>query len=140
MEILIFALIGAIAGIVMGTIGVGGGAIIIFSLVLLVEFPQKMAQGTTLFIVAAPISLFAVINYYKQGHVNIKAAIIIMISFFIFGLIGSCLGTRLPNNILKPLLGIMLIIMGIKLLFSCKPQEKLNSENANEQTAIKGKI
>lgn len=127
MEILIFALIGAIAGIVMGTIGVGGGAIIITSLVVLVGFSQKMAQGTTLFIVAAPISLFAAINYFKQGHVNVKAGIIIMISFFIFSLIGSCLGTRLPNNILKPLLGIMLIIMGIKLLFSFKHNIKQNN-------------
>ena len=126
MELMIFIIIGSIAGIVMGTIGVGGGAIIITSLVVLVGFPQKMAQGTTLFIVAAPISLFAAINYFRQGHVNVKAGIIIMISFFIFSLIGSYFGTRLPNNILKPLLGIMLILMGIKLLFSFKQNIKKN--------------
>ena len=138
MELIIFIIIGSIAGIVMGTIGVGGGAIIITSLVILVGFPQKMAQGTTLFIVAAPISLFAApislfaaINYFRQGHVNIKAGIVIMISFFIFSLIGSCLGTRLPNNILKPLLGIILILMGIKLLFSFKQELKRDKNSVS---------
>lgn len=40
----------------MGTVGVGGGALIIFMLAILSGFSQKLAQGTTLFVVAAPIS------------------------------------------------------------------------------------
>ena len=134
MEILSFILIGATAGIVMGTIGVGGGAIIISSLIFFAGLPQKMAQGTTLFIVAAPISLFAAINYFKEGHVNVKAGIIIMISFFIFSMIGSYWGTRLPNNILKPILGVLLILMGIKLLYSCNNKNVVNNLNRIENT------
>ena len=115
--ILLF-LIGAIAGLVMGTVGVGGGAIIIFCLSSLSKFPQKVAQGTTLFIVAAPISLLAAMHYYKQGCVDIRAGLIVMASFLLFSFIGAHIAVDLPDNILKVLLGMVLLLMGIKLIFS----------------------
>jgi uncharacterized membrane protein YfcA len=111
-------LIGAIAGLVMGAVGVGGGAIIIFCLSTLSKFPQKVAQGTTLFIVAAPISLLAAMRYYKQGSVDIKAGLIVMASFLVFSFIGAHIAVHLPNSILKILLGIVLVFMGMQLIFS----------------------
>lgn len=116
-DLFIYILIGTIAGIVMGTVGVGGGAIIIFSLLFLAHLPQKMAQGTTLLIVAAPVSLLAAYNYYTKGFVHIKAAVVIMISFLIFSYIGSQLVPVLPKETLKTLLGIMLVLMGFKIIF-----------------------
>jgi len=115
---ILFILIGAIAGFVMGAVGVGGGAIIIFCLSFLAKFPQKIAQGTTLLIVAAPISLLAAIRYYKQGYVDLKAGLIIMASFLLFSFIGAHTAVYLSNGILKLSLGITLILMGIKLIFS----------------------
>jgi len=113
-----FLIIGAVAGLVMGAVGVGGGAIIIFLLSAYTHFPQKLAQGTALFIVAAPISLLAVFRYYNQGYVNIKAGLFVMLSFFIFSLIGAHIAVHLPNNVLKIFLGIILLLMGIKLIYA----------------------
>lgn len=110
-------LIGSLAGLVMGTVGVGGGALIIFSLSVFAKFPQKLAQGTTLFIVAAPISLLAALRYYRQGHVDVKAGLVVMVSFMIFSLIGAQFATQLPNELLRTLVGIMLLMMGVKLIF-----------------------
>jgi len=39
-DLFVYILIGSISGIVMGTVGVGGGAIIIFSLLYIAHFPQ----------------------------------------------------------------------------------------------------
>ena len=111
-------LIGAIAGLVMGSVGVGGGAIIIFCLSVFAKFPQKIAQGTTLFIVAAPISLLAAMRYYKQDFVDVKAGLIVMASFLLFSFIGAHIAIHLPSNMLKIFLGIMLLLMGAKLIFS----------------------
>ena len=108
-------LIGSIAGLVMGTVGVGGGAIIIFSLLAFAHFPQKLAQGTTLFIVAAPISLLAALRYYRQGWVDIKAGLIVMGCFLAFSLVGAHLAVALPARLLRILLGIMLLLMGARL-------------------------
>ncbi|MEA2012770.1 MAG: TSUP family transporter [Verrucomicrobiota bacterium] len=114
----LFFFIGAIAGLTMGTVGVGGGAIIILCLSSLSKFPPKVAQGTTLFIVAAPISLLAAMRYYKEGCIDIKAGLIVMGSFLLFSFIGAYISVHLPNNVLKVLLGIVLLFMGIKLIFS----------------------
>lgn len=114
---LVLALIGSLAGLVMGTVGVGGGALIIFSLSVFANFPQKLAQGTTLFIVAAPISLLAAMRYYKQGYVDIKAGLVVMVCFLIFSLIGAQFATQLPNDLLRTLVGVMLLFMGVKLIF-----------------------
>lgn len=115
---ILLIIIGAIAGLVMGTVGVGGGAIIIFCLSVIAKFPQKVAQGTTLFIVAAPISLLAATRYYQQGYVDLKSGFIVIISFLLFSFIGAHIAIHLPDNILKILLGIMLLLMGTKLIFS----------------------
>ena len=109
-------LIGCMAGLVMGTVGVGGGAIIISCLSIFAHFPQKLAQGTTLFIVAAPISLLAAARYYRQGYVDIKAGLIVMACFLAFSLIGAHLAVALPAKLLRILLGIMLLLMGARLV------------------------
>ena len=111
-------LIGAIAGLAMGAVGVGGGAIIIFCLSSLAKFPQKVAQGTTLLIVAAPISLLAAMRYHREGCVDIKAGLIVMASFLLFSYLGAHIGVHLPSHILKMLLGVMLVFMGFRLMFS----------------------
>jgi len=109
-------LIGAIAGLVMGTVGVGGGAIIIFCLAVFAHFPQKVAQGTTLLIVAAPISLFAALHYYRKGCVDVKAALIVMGCFIVFTVVGAHVGIWLPERYLRVMVGIMLVLMGTKLI------------------------
>jgi len=70
-----------------------------------------------LFIVAAPISLLAAIAYYKKGYVDIKAGIVVMVVFLLFSFIGAQMAARLPNSLLKTLLGIVLLLMGVKLMF-----------------------
>jgi len=116
MEIVLAAFIGCVAGLIMGIIGVGGGAIIIFSLLHVLHFPQKLAQGTTLFVVAAPISLLAAFTYYQQGYVNLKVGLITMLFFVGFSYLGAYLGIRMSKEILRQLLGVGMVLMGLKLL------------------------
>ena len=111
-------LIGTAAGLVMGTVGVGGGAIIISCLTLFAGFPQKTAQGTTLFVVAAPVSLLAALRYHREGHVDIAAGLILMLAFLFSSYAGAHFAGRLPDYVLKALLGVMLVCMGAKLVLS----------------------
>ena len=117
MEIILAIVIGCAAGLAMGLVGVGGGAIIIFSLLQFLHFPQKMAQGTTLFIVAAPISLLAAYKYYQLGLVNVRVGVAIMVSCLVFSLIGMQLTIQIPDEILKKILGCLIILMGFKIAF-----------------------
>ena len=70
--ILILVLVGIAAGILGGLVGVGGGIIIVPSLVYFLSFSQKSAQGTSLGLLLLPVGILGVLQYYKQGHVDFK--------------------------------------------------------------------
>ena len=78
-------LLGLLAGIFSGLIGVGGGVIIVPALVFLFGLSQHQAQGTTLALLVPPIGLLAAWTYYKEGHVDLKIAGLICVGFFLGG-------------------------------------------------------
>ena len=66
--------LGITAGILAGMIGVGGGLVIVPALVYFFKMDQHTAQGTSLAILLPPSGLFAFIEYYKAGHVDVGLA------------------------------------------------------------------
>src|ERR1035437_10397032 len=88
-QTIILLLIGLAAGLMSGMLGIGGGIIIIPALVTLLGFSQKEAQGTSLGLLLPPIGILAVLNYYKAGYLNLRAAGIMIITFIIGSYITS---------------------------------------------------
>jgi uncharacterized membrane protein YfcA len=115
-EWIILILVGLIAGILGGMMGVGGGIIVIPSLVFLLGLSQKEANATSIAFMLAPTGLLAFINYYKAGYVNIKYAIILSIAFFVGAYFGSKWAIAMPVDTLKKLFGIFIIIVGLKFI------------------------
>jgi len=115
-EILILLIIGLAAGLVSGVLGIGGGIIVIPMLVGFLGYTQKDAQGTSLGLLLLPIGIFAVINYYKAGHVNLKAAGIMVITFVIGSYLSSLYAVSLPEGVLKRIFAVFLILYALKLL------------------------
>jgi uncharacterized membrane protein YfcA len=115
-QILFLVLIGLVTGGLSGLLGIGGGIIVIPSLVLLLKFSQKLAQGTSLAMLLPPIGLLAAYNYYKAGYVDVKAAIILIITFVIGSYISSYWAVNLPENVIKKIFAVFLIIYAIKIL------------------------
>lgn len=110
--------LGLIAGFLSGLIGIGGAVIIIPALVFLFGYEQHMAQGTTIALMILPIGLFAAINYYQKGMVDIKTALLISLGFVLGGYLGSLLALELSTLVLRRVLAIVLILISLKLLFS----------------------
>lgn len=112
-----FVLIGFAAGICGGFFGIGGAVIMVPSLVLLFDFTQHQAQGTTLAAMIPPIGLLAAWNYYSQGHVKILPAVLIALGFFFGGYLGSLFVGRVPDLMLKKIFGVFLLLISLKLMF-----------------------
>lgn len=112
-----FVLIGLCAGICGGIFGIGGAVVMVPALVLLFNFTQHQAQGTTLAAMIPPIGLLAAWNYYTQGHVKVLPAVLIALGFFFGGYIGSIFVVRVPPLMLKRLFGIFLFLISFKLIF-----------------------
>jgi uncharacterized protein len=115
-EITILAIIGLSAGILSGLLGIGGAILIVPALVFFFGFTQHQAQGTSLAILLLPVGFLAFWNYYKQGYVNFKVALVVMIAFFIGGYLGSVLAIRIPERTLKIIFGVLIIVLGLRMI------------------------
>lgn len=116
-QILLCLLLGLIAGIISGFVGIGGGVIIVPALILIFGFTQQQAQGTTLALLVPPIGFLAAYTYFKHDLVDLKVAVFICIGFFIGGLIGSKISVNISNEVLQKIFGVVIIIIGGYMLF-----------------------
>jgi uncharacterized protein len=117
-SIWICLLLGLVAGTVSGITGIGGGIIILPSLIFLLGFSQQQAQGTTLALLVLPIDLLAAWVYYKQGYVDIKVAALICLGFIFGGWLGAKVGTSLPTGAISKIFAVLMIMSAIKVLFT----------------------
>ena len=115
--LIMLLVIGLAAGTLAGLVGVGGGVIIIPALVYFLGFSQKEAQGTSLGILLLPVGILAVINYYKQGFVDIKVVLLVSAAFIIGGFFGSKLALSISQETLRKVFGTLLLVLAIKILF-----------------------
>jgi len=115
---ILLALIGLLAGMLSGVAGVGGGVIVIPALIFFIGMSQFEAQGTSLAMMIPPIGALAAYNYYKDGFINWKYALILAIFFFVGGWLGSKIILQLPQNMVKKGFAIFLILIAAKMLFS----------------------
>ncbi|MCB0789462.1 MAG: sulfite exporter TauE/SafE family protein, partial [Flavobacteriales bacterium] len=79
--LLLLVIIGLLAGVLSGFVGVGGGLIIVPALVYIMGLSQHEAQGTSLGVLLLPVGILAVMNYYRSGQLDIRYALIIAAAF-----------------------------------------------------------
>jgi hypothetical protein len=113
----LIALIGSVAGLLGGMFGLGGAIIIIPALVMLLGYSQQMAQGTALIMMVLPVGALAAFQYYKKGFVDVKAAIIMAVFFFVGGYFGAKFATSIPQDILKKVFAVMLVGIAVNMWF-----------------------
>jgi len=118
--ILILLLIGLIAGIFSGMIGVGGGIVLVPCMVYFIGMTQHQAQGISLTMFLLPIGILGVINYYKAGHITmdtVKIALITAITFVAGSYFGSKFVVALPPETIKKMFGVVMLFLAVKMIF-----------------------
>jgi uncharacterized membrane protein YfcA len=113
-----YILLGIMAGVLSGLVGIGGGIIIVPALVILFGFSQHTAQGTTIALMVPPIGILAAWAYYTRGYVDLTAAALICAGFLFGGYFGAKLAISLPKFYLQKIFGIALLLISLKMLFS----------------------
>jgi uncharacterized membrane protein YfcA len=112
-------LIGLVAGVAGGMFGIGGGAIMVPAMVLLIGMDQKFATGTSVAAQILPIGILAAIVYYRNGNVNIKYAVFIAAGLIVGNLFGALFANQpfISSEMMKKLYGIFLLAIGCRYLF-----------------------
>ena len=113
-------LIGIAAGFLGGMVGIGGGLIIVPALVLLLGITQHNAQGISLTMMLFPVGILGVINDYKRGYVDFRYSALIAVGFLAGSYIGSKFSLSLPEDTVKKIFAILMIILAVRMLLSGK--------------------
>lgn len=116
--LLALVIIGLITGALGGMLGIGGGLIMIPSLVYFIGLNQHEAIGTSLAVMLPPIGLFAAYNFYKAGQVNLKYALILAAAFMVGSYFTSKIALEIPENIMRKIFSVFLVIVALKMFFS----------------------
>jgi uncharacterized protein len=111
-------LIGLAAGVAGGMFGIGGGAIMVPAMVLLMGMDQKFATGTSLAAQILPIGLLGAAVYYRNGNLNIKHALLIAAGLLVGNLLGALFANQpfISSELMKKLYGVFLLVIGLRYL------------------------
>ena len=122
MTIFLLILFGVIGGI-FGGMGMGGGTMLIPLLTIFLNFSQKVSQGFNIFSFLV-MAIFALIIHIKNGLVDIKSVIPIVLSGILFSLGGAYLANLVKGNVLKIIFGVFLILLALFEIFKLFKENK----------------
>src|SRR5262245_45847418 len=114
---LTFVMIGVLGGVASGLFGVGGGIVIVPALVYWAGFSQHMATGTSLAVLLPPIGLAAALEYYRQGNVDLRAALLLAVGLFTGGWLGAYFANQVPGARLRLAFGVFMTGLGIYVVY-----------------------
>lgn len=109
-------LLGVVAGVASGLLGIGGGTIVVPGLVYLFGMTQHKAQGTILASFLPPVALLAVLKYAGAQNVDWKAAMLIAAGIFLGSYFGASISLSLSEITIKRIFGVFLIFVAVKLI------------------------
>jgi len=133
--IVILLIVGFAAGILSSMVGIGGGTVIVPSLVLIFGLSQKMAQGTSLAMLLPPIGILGVWVYHKNGNVHWPFALILIISFIIGSYFGAKWVQGLSTITVKRIFAVFMIIISVKYLLD-KPTKTADAATNPDSSLI----
>lgn len=128
--IIALLLIGLAAGILGGLVGVGGGIIIVPSLIYFLGFTQKEAQGTSLGILLLPVGILGVLQFYKAGYVDMRTVWLVSFGFLVGSYFGSKIALSFSQVTVKKIFAILMILIALKMLFFDKKTEDKEVKDA----------
>lgn len=105
------------AGFISGTLGVGGGIILVPALIVLFDLSAHKAIGISLAIIV-PTALVGALRHYYSGNVDLQLALPIIAGGLIGGYVGAWSTTFLSGDTLKRVFAVFLILVGVNMLFN----------------------
>ncbi len=116
--VLLLLLLGLIAGFLSGSVGVGGGVVMVPLAIWFLGYDQYQAQGLSLAVLAVPVTFIAAYTYHTSGHnLDWRYALIIAVTFVIGGYLGSKIAININQQVLKKIFGVIMLLVAIKMIF-----------------------
>ena len=111
----VYLAIGLAAGLLSGVFGIGGGILIVPSLLLFAKMEPSTATGTSLGALLLPVGALGAWQYYRNGHVNVVASLLIALGLFVGAYFGARLGLTLNPTTAKRSFAIFLLLVSVRI-------------------------
>ncbi len=111
MTVFLFLVIGALAGVLSGMFGIGGGIVIVPALLLMAKMSPLTATGTSLGALLLPVGALGAWEYYRNGHIEIKASLLVALGLFAGAWFGARLAHTMGDATLKRAFAVFLVIV-----------------------------
>jgi uncharacterized membrane protein YfcA len=112
-------MLGLGAGVLGGALGQSGAETMLPGLLILgIVSDFKTAAGTVLLTILPPLSLLAIIEYYKRGQVRVVVSMTLMISYFFAAYFGAYFTKNISNSMLEFISAIYFFIIGSFFLWN----------------------
>ncbi|WP_380026400.1 sulfite exporter TauE/SafE family protein [Effusibacillus consociatus] len=105
-----------LTGFVSSLLGIGGGSIMVPTMVLLLSFPPHIATATSMFTIMLS-SLVGTISHIALGNVVWMQALYLAPGAFLGGQLGARVAAKLPAKTILRILAVTLILVAIRLIF-----------------------
>ena len=106
-------LVATACGVASGLFGIGGGVLLVPLLVLIFDFPQHRAQGTSLVALIPPTGLLAFLAYAKAGYVSWRTGLLLIPGVFAGGILGGWLAKRLRPRRMRQVFAGLIFALGL---------------------------
>lgn len=117
MTLLLLLAIGLVAGILSGMFGIGGGLVIVPALLFVLKLKEFEAIGTSLAALIPPVGLLGAVEYWRNGHVNLRYAALIALGLFIGAYFGARITLGLPADVVRKIYAVFLLLVAGRMLF-----------------------
>lgn len=112
---LIYLVIGLAAGLLSGIFGIGGGILIVPALLLIGRMSPATATGTSLGALLLPVGALGAWEYYKNGHVNVRASLFIALGLLVGAYFGARFAQGLDPATAKRAFAVLLMVVSVRL-------------------------
>ena len=112
-----YAGVGVGIGVLSGLLGVGGGIFLVPILTSYFAVDQHLAHGTSLAVVV-PTAIMGATVYSYHGTMDVVMAAQLAVGGVIGAAIGSRVMTKIPAAQLNRMFGVMLILVGIRMVLA----------------------
>ena len=115
---LLYLAIGLGAGLLSGLFGIGGGIIIVPALMLAGRMQPSTATGTSLGALLLPVGALGAWQYYKNGHLDVRASLLIALGIFVGAYLGAVGMQQLNPVMAKRVFALFLLVISVRIWVS----------------------
>jgi uncharacterized membrane protein YfcA len=111
----LFLVLGLAAGVLSGLFGIGGGIVIVPALLYFARMSPATATGTSLAALLLPVGALGAWSYYRGGHLDLRAALLIAVGLFFGAYIGAMLNQSLAPRTAARVFAVFLVAVAVQL-------------------------